>query len=179
MRQVRRLLSGPTRKKSDKVPGWAGWQPGISSLLRNSEREARMRRFKTVAGLSLLWVTTACADPHDDPTQRNLPIGSDGLMSRANLGAGEEWPLTVDRVRVQCEQSAVFLVNGSIQYPLNGTAKTFARANPAGRRSLEEIWRPNEKFMAEMKTANIPVDFVTRISIGPVLDRAVKWCGLR
>lgn len=100
-------------------------------------------------------------------------------MSRANLGAGEEWPLTVDRVRVQCEQSAVFLVNGSIQYPLNGTAKTFARANPAGRRSLEEIWRPNEKFMAEMKTANIPVDFVTRISIGPVLDRAVKWCGLR
>ena len=109
---------------------------------------------------------------------RGLPIGKDGVVSKANLDAGEQWPLTIPRATVVCEDEAVFLAADGIQYPLNGVAKTLAKTHPDHRRPLEEIWMPDEKTMQGMEGAQVKVEMV-RVDITPVLERAVAWCRRR
>src|SRR5690349_2662355 len=75
---------------------------------------------------------------------QGLPVGKDGVITKANLDANETWPLTIDRAKFVCRGEAVFLADGTTQYPLNGVAKTLARQHPEHRKPLEDIWRRDE-----------------------------------
>ena len=109
---------------------------------------------------------------------RGLPVGKDGAITPANLDAREAWPLTIERGTFVCEDEAVFISDGKVQYPLNGVAKTMARTYPKDRRPLEDIWRRDEKVMERLKDGAAPVA-VVRINITPVLERGVQWCRTR
>jgi len=109
---------------------------------------------------------------------RGAPVGADGLITRANLGPGEVWPLRIERGKFICDGKAVFIAEGDTAYPLNGLAQALTRKDPKGRRPLEDIWLVDEKTLADMKAAGIKVKMV-RVDISPVLTRAVKWCGRR
>lgn len=107
-----------------------------------------------------------------------LPVGKDGVITPANLGADEVWPLTIERATFVCEEGAVFVSDGTTQYPLNGVAKTLARTQPAHRRPLEDIWRRDEKSMQGLKKEGAAVS-VVRLNITPVLARGERWCRQR
>jgi hypothetical protein len=106
---------------------------------------------------------------------RGLPVGGDGVITRANLDASEDWPLTIERGTFVCDGDAVFVSDGATQYPLNGVAKTLAKTHPRNRRPLEDIWRRDEDAMQSAKRGAPAMDMV-RVNITPVLERGVAWC---
>ena len=109
---------------------------------------------------------------------KGLPVGDDGVITKANLDGNETWPLTIDRATLVCDGEAVFLSDGKTQYPLNGVAKTLARQHPEHRRPLEEIWRRDDEVMKGLHDAPAGVQ-VVRINITPVLTRGEQWCRRR
>ena len=44
-----------------------------------------------------------------------------GSMTAADLG--DQWPLTVDKINLDCSRGAVYFDAGGTYYTLNGTAK--------------------------------------------------------
>jgi hypothetical protein len=103
------------------------------------------------------------------------PIGSDGVITPANLGEREVWPLTIKRATFVCKEGGVFLSDGKISYPVNGTAKGLMREDPTGRRPLEDIWLSDTKTAAELQEAGQPVE-VVRPDISPILKRGIDFC---
>jgi hypothetical protein len=121
---------------------------------------------------ALLAVSTTV---HAQFEARGVPVGKDGVISRANLDANEVWPLTIERGTFVCDGEAVFIAAGDVQYPLNGVAKTLAGTHPEKRKPLEDIWRRDEKSTEGLKAAGAPIA-VVRLNITPVLSRGVQWC---
>jgi hypothetical protein len=79
------------------------------------------------------------------------------LLTKEQLG--ENWPLTVDSIRVDCiDAYAAVAYHGNVTYALNGLA------NSRGFAEIEPIWRPNPKLEG------------TRINIGPLIDAALRQC---
>jgi len=80
-----------------------------------------------------------------------------GEISRDEYG--ENWPFTVDRGRLECWRgpAAVFVADGTV-YQLNGVAKQMGHA------PIDPIWRDNPAIPG------------TKISLGPVIQRALKLC---
>lgn len=103
------------------------------------------------------------------------PIGSDGVITPANLGEREVWPLTIKRATFVCEDGGVFVSDGKISYPVNGTAKGLMRKDPTGRRPLEDIWLADTKTAADLQAAGQPVE-VVRPDISPILKRGIDYC---
>lgn len=109
---------------------------------------------------------TACEDPQSD-------IDFDAVRETAHESAragevtaeefGEDWPFTVDSGRLSCRapRQALFRADGRT-YPLNGAAS--ARAMDHGYPALDRIWRDNP---------DIPG---TKISVGPMISRALELC---
>jgi hypothetical protein len=136
-------------------------------------------RFATGAPALALGVVLGLAGAvHADFGARGVPVGEDGIITRANLDPNEAWPLTIERATFVCDGEAVFLSDGTTQYPLNGVAKTLARVHPEHRRPLEEIWRRDEKVTRGLKDAGQPIEIV-RVNITPVLNRGTQWCRTR
>ena len=109
---------------------------------------------------------------------RGTPVGADGVITRANLGPGEVWPLRIDRGTFVCKGKAVFISDGRTAYPLNGAAQGLMRKDPKDRRPLEEIWLVDEKALAGVRASGIKVKMI-RVDISPVLTRGVEWCRRR
>ena len=109
---------------------------------------------------------------------RGTPVGADGVITRANLGPGEVWPLRIDQGKLVCNGKAVFISDGSTAYPLNGPAQALTRRDPKGRHPLTDIWLVDDKTLADLKAAGVKVKMV-RVDISPVLNRGVKWCRTR
>jgi hypothetical protein len=107
---------------------------------------ARRRAFRSVLA-ALLATLVAC-----DGSERGR------LLRRETLG--NQWPLTVDSIRVDClgGVDAVGYI-GSATYALNGMARQRARY-----RELDSIWRPNP---------DVPE---LRVSIKPLIDSALQFC---
>jgi hypothetical protein len=126
-----------------------------------------------VAGFAV--VLTAVLARAADFRPRGAPIGDDGVITPDNLDDREVWPLSIRRGTLVCEGEAVFVTDGTSQYPLNGEAKGLAKAQPKGRRPLEDIWLRDERAMRDTKRGAVDVD-VVRINITPVLVRGVEWC---
>lgn len=79
------------------------------------------------------------------------------LVTRDSMG--ESWPLTVDQAHVECLDGRLAVVHANgMTYALNGTAKS--RGYPA----VDPIWRANPSIPG------------TKISIGPLIDIALKQC---
>ncbi len=80
-----------------------------------------------------------------------------GEISREEYG--ENWPFTVDSGRLECWRgpAAVFVADGTV-YQLNGVAKQMGHA------PIDPIWRDNPAIPG------------TKISLGPVIQRALKLC---
>jgi len=97
------------------------------------------------------------------------------VITRANLGPGEVWPLRIERGTFVCKGKAVFISDGSTAYPLNGSARALTRSEPEGRRPLEDIWLVDEKTLAGVKASGMKVKMI-RHDISPVLNRGVDWC---
>lgn len=131
----------------------------------------RPGHLRWLAVAALLMASTAPAQFQ----RRGVPVGDDGVITRDNLDADEEWPLTIDRATFVCDGEAVFLATGSVQYPLNGSAKGLAKQHPEGRKPLEDVWRRDEKVMQDIETAARPVS-VVRVNITPVLARGERFC---
>lgn len=121
--------------------------------------------------LAIAWAGIASAQFRAE----GVPVGKDGVITRANLDPDEAWPLTIERGTFVCDGEAVFISDGKVQYPLNGLAKTLARTHPEHRRPLEDVWRRDEKAIRGLKDAGQPIE-VVRINITPVLRRGVAWC---
>jgi hypothetical protein len=109
---------------------------------------------------------------------RGSPVGADGVITRANLGPSEVWPLRIEQGKIVCNGQAVFISDGPIAYPLNGAAQALTRRDPKGRRPLEDIWLVDEKSLTGLKASGVKVKMI-RVDISPVLDRGVKWCRSR
>lgn len=109
---------------------------------------------------------------------RGSPAGADGVITRANLGPGEVWPLHIERGTFLCKGKAVFISDGPTAYPLNGAAQALTRADPKGRRPLEDIWLVDEKTLAGTRASGVKVKMI-RMDISPVLSRGVAWCRSR
>jgi hypothetical protein len=106
---------------------------------------------------------------------RGSPAGADGVITPANLGPNEVWPLRIDRGTFVCKGKAVFISDGGTKYPLNGAAQGLTRRDPKGRRPLEDIWLVDEKALAGVKASGIKIKMI-RVDISPVLNRGVAWC---
>lgn len=80
-----------------------------------------------------------------------------GEISREEYG--ESWPFTVDSGRLECWRgsAAVFVADGTV-YQLNGVAKQMGHA------PIDPIWRDNPAIPG------------TKISLGPVIQRALTLC---
>ena len=113
-----------------------------------------------------------------DLEDRGVPVRDDGVITRANLGPHEAWPLRIERGKFVCVGDAVFISDGETKYPLNGAAQALTRADPKGRRPLEDIWLADEKTLTDARASGVPVKMV-RVDISPVLNRGVEWCRLR
>lgn len=100
------------------------------------------------------------------------------MITRANLGPSEVWPLKIERGTFVCKGKAVFISEGATAYPLNGLAQALTRRYPKQRRPLEDIWLVDEKALAGVKAAGVKVKMI-RVDISPVLNRGVKWCRSR
>jgi len=109
---------------------------------------------------------------------RGTPVGSDGVITPANLGPSEVWPLRIERGTFVCKGKAVFISDGTTAYPLNGVAQALARKNPKEGHPLEDIWLVDDKTLAGARAAGLKVKMV-RVDISPVLNRGVKWCRSR
>jgi len=160
--------------------------------MRRAPVERRVRRYEVKANRgagcvacsrarALVWlvlllapVVTAAGEFED----RGTPVGADGVITRANLGPGEVWPLRIDQGRLVCNGKAVFISDGQTAYPLNGPAQALTRRDPKGRHPLTDIWLVDEKTLADLKAAGVKVKMV-RVDISPVLTRGVKWCQSR
>ena len=103
------------------------------------------------------------------------PVGADGVITRANLGPAEVWPLKIERGTFVCKGKAVFISDSATAYPLNGLAQALTRRHPKDRRPLENIWLVDEKALAGVKAAGIKVKMI-RVDISPVLNRGLRWC---
>ena len=112
-----------------------------------------------------------------DFEDRGVLVGSDGVITPSNLGADEAWPLRIKSGTFVCVEDAVFISDGTTQYPLNGRAQALTRSHPQGRRPLEDIWLADET-LTDRKAPGVKVKMV-RLSISPVLSRGVKWCSVR
>lgn len=113
-----------------------------------------------------------------DFEDRGLAVGADGVITRSNLGADEAWPLRIKSGTFVCIEDAVFISDGTTEYPLNGRAQALTRSHPQGRRPLEDIWLADEKTLTDRKAPGVKLKMV-RFSISPVLNRGVKWCRVR
>jgi len=113
-----------------------------------------------------------------DLDDRGIPVGDDGVITRANLGPTEPWPLRIDRGKFVCIDDAVFISDGGTAYPLNGPARALTRSDPSARRPLEDIWLTDDKTLAAARADGIKVKMI-RVDIGPVLKRGVNWCRSR
>ncbi len=88
----------------------------------------------------------------------DMSVSADtGEISREEYG--ENWPFTVDSGRLECWRgpAAVFVTDGTV-YQLNGVAKQMGHA------PIDPIWRDNPAIPG------------TKISLGPVIQRALKLC---
>ena len=160
--------------------------------MRRAPVERRVRRYEVKANRgagcvacsrarALVWlvlllapVVTAAGEFED----RGTPVGADGVITRANLGPGEVWPLRIDQGTLVCKGKAVFISDGGMAYPLNGPAQALTRREPKGRRPLTDIWLVDDKALADLKAKGIKLKMI-RIDISPVLTRGVKWCATR
>src|SRR5262245_49524534 len=79
---------------------------------------------------------------------RGTPADAEGVITRANLGPAEVWPLQIERAKFVCKGKAVFISDGATEYPLNGAAQALTRTDPKGRLPLEDIWLIDEKTLA-------------------------------
>jgi len=160
--------------------------------MRRAPVERRMRRYEVKSSrgdgggvrsraYALVWLVlllapvAAAAGELED---RGSPVGADGVITRANLGPSEVWPLRIDQGTFVCKGKAVFISDGGTSYPLNGAAEALARREPKGRRPLTDIWLVDDKALADLKAKGIKVKMI-RIDISPVLTRGVKWCETR
>jgi len=106
---------------------------------------------------------------------RGSAVGDDGVITRADLGTNEVWPLRIEQGKIVCNGKAVFIADGPTAYPLNGAAQALTRKDPKGRRPLEDIWLVDDKALAGVKASGGKVKMI-RVDISPVLDRGVAWC---
>ena len=106
---------------------------------------------------------------------RGTAAGGDGVITPANLGPNEVWPLRIERGTFVCKGKAVFISDGHTAYPLNGAAQGLTRKDAKDRRPLADIWLVDEKALAGLKTSGVKVRMI-RVDISPVLNRGVKWC---
>ena len=75
---------------------------------------------------------------------------------------GDRWPLTIDKAKLCCRNSAVWIeVNGK-RFGLNGLSKGFLERHGYTVHELEEIWRPDPEIEG------------LRVSIGPLIDDGLK-----
>jgi hypothetical protein len=109
---------------------------------------------------------------------RGTTIAADGVITRADLGPNEVWPLRIGQGRIICKTDAVFISDGHTEYPLNGRAQALTRKDPKGRRPLTDIWLVDERTRDGLKAAGVKVRMV-RMDISPVLTRGVEWCRSR
>ena len=109
---------------------------------------------------------------------RGSAVAADGVITRANLGPNEVWPLRIEQGKIICKGDAVFISDGGTEYPLNGRAQALTRKDPKGRHPLTDIWLVDEKTLGSLKAAGVKVSMV-RMDISPVLTRGVKWCRSR
>ena len=94
-------------------------------------------------------------------------LGTDMGSQSANKDTGEvtreeygdDWPFTVDSGRLECWRgpSAVFVTGGNV-YQLNGMASQMGHA------SIDPIWRDSPSIPG------------TKVSLGPMIQRALKLC---
>ena len=133
---------------------------------------------RVCAALSLTLLLAPAGVTGSEFEDRGLPVDDDGVISRANLGPKEAWPLRIERGKFVCIDDAVFISDGPTSYPLNGLAKAMTRSDPKGRKPLEDIWLPDEKTLASAKADGIKVQMI-RVDITPMLTRGVDWCRLR
>ena len=74
-----------------------------------------------------------------------------GSMKAADLGS--EWPLTVDRINLDCSRGAVYFNASGVYYTLNGTAKA---AHPDWQ-NVAAVQKPG-------------------MSVAPLIERGLKLC---
>ena len=90
---------------------------------------------------------------------------------------GEEWPLTVPEVVVNCDRWMIYVEVDGYAYPVNGTAMAgLKKLKPYLKvRDLEHIWRFDDERNEEWKelTGENPK---LRINIGPALDAGIERC---
>ena len=160
--------------------------------MRRAPVERRMRRYEVKSSrgdgggvrsraCALVWLVLLLAPVvamSGEFEDRGTPVGADGVITRANLGPGEVWPLRIDQGKLVCNGKAVFISDGSTAYPLNGPAQALTRRDPKGRHPLTDIWLVDDKTLADLKAAGVKVKMV-RVDISPVLNRGVKWCRTR
>ena len=75
----------------------------------------------------------------------------------------QEWPLTVNSVKLCCKYSAVWVEHDKRKYGLNGFAGSLLRKNGHRCFELEEIWGYREVLFSN------PTEFEMRIPIGRLL----------
>ena len=160
--------------------------------MRHAPFERRVRRYEVKANRgagcgapsrarALVWLVVLLAPvvaTAGELEDRGTPVGADGVITRANLGPAEVWPLRIDQGTLVCKGKAVFISDGGTSYPLNGPAQALTRREPKGRGPLTDIWLVDDKALADMKAKGIKVKMV-RVDISPVLTRGVKWCATR
>jgi len=52
-----------------------------------------------------------------DLEDRGVPVRDDGVITRANLGPHEAWPLRIERGKFVCVGDAVFISDGETKSP--------------------------------------------------------------
>ena len=133
---------------------------------------------RACALVSLVLVLAPMVATGGESEDRGTPVGPDGVITRANLGPSEAWPLRIEQGKIVCNGQAVFISDGPTEYPLNGAAQALTRTNPKGRHPLEDIWLVDDKNLAGLKASGVKVKLM-RVDISPVLNRGVKWCRSR
>ena len=90
---------------------------------------------------------------------------------------GEEWPLTVPEVVVNCDRWMIYVEVDGYAYPVNGTAMAgLKKLKPYLKvRDLKDIWRLDEEFNRAAKEVTGRTEDI-RIRISPVLDVGIERC---
>lgn len=74
-----------------------------------------------------------------------------------------DWPLTVSKGTLHCENDCAWFQSGGKKYALNGTAKTRYRGQK-GWVDIQKIWKNDPDIQG------------AKISIGPMLEKARSLC---
>ena len=102
-------------------------------------------------------------------------VDEPGTIREADYG--EEWPLTVPEVVVNCDRWMIYVEVDGYAYPVNGTAIAgLEKLKPYLKvRGLKGIWRLDEEFNRAAKQAGLNSADI-RIDISPVLDAGIERC---